>query len=192
MAPMGYTKIAEIDLRSRRATTREVDEKLAYEYLGSRGWAASIIFEKVSLKTKPLDPRNVLVVAAGPLTVPNFPGGSKTTFASVSPQTGIYGDSNVGGLFGHRMRQAGFDALVIEGASKSPVYMTVFDGEIATRDAKDLWGISSDETDRILRERHGEEASVASIGVAGEKLVTFACVNVDWDRTNTRHGQAAR
>ncbi len=192
MAPMGYTKIAEIDLRSRRAITREVDEKLAYDYLGGRGWAASIIFEKVSLKTKPLDPRNVMVVAAGPLTVPNFPGGSKTTFASVSPQTGIYGDSNVGGFFGHRMRKAGSDALVIEGASKSPVYMTVFDGEIAIRDAKDLWGRSSDETDRILRERHGEEASVASIGVAGEKLVAFACVNVDWDRTKTRHGQAGR
>jgi len=192
LAPMGYTKIAEIDLRSRRAVTREVDEKLAYEYLGSRGWAASILFERVPLKTKPLDPKNVLVVAAGPLTVPNFPGGSKTTFASISPQTGIYGDSNVGGFFGHRMRKAGFDALIIEGASKSPVYLAIIDGEISVHDAKDLWGKSSDEVDRILKERHGEDTSVASIGVAGENLVNFACVNVDWDRAKTRHGQAGR
>lgn len=189
---MGYTKIAEIDLRSRRAVTREVDEKLAYEYLGSRGWAASILFERVPLKTKPLDPKNVLVVAAGPLTIPNFPGGSKTTFASISPQTGIYGDSNVGGFFGHRMRKAGFDALIIEGASKSPVYLAIIDGEISVHDAKDLWGKSSDEVDRILRERHGEDTSVASIGMAGENLVNFACVNVDWDRAKTRHGQAGR
>ena len=188
----GYTNIAEVDLNSRRVTTREVDEKLAYEYIGGRGWAASIIFERVSLKTKPLDPKNVLIVAAGPLTVPNFPGGSKTTFASISPQTGIYGDSNVGGFFGYRLKKAGFDAVIIGGASRSPVYLAVTDGEIVIHDAKDLWGKSSDEVDRILREKHGEDASVASIGLAGENFVTFACVNVDWDRAKTRHGQAGR
>lgn len=192
MPPMGYSKIAEVNLGSQKVTTRDVDDKLAYEYIGSRGWAASIIFERVSLKTKPLDPKNVLVVAAGPLTVPNFPGGSKTTFASISPQTGIYGDSNVGGFFGHRLRKADFDALIIEGASKSPAYLTVIDGEITINDGKGLWGRSSDEVDRLLKEKHGEDSSVASIGIAGENLVTFACVNVDWDRAKTRHGQAGR
>ena len=192
MTLKGYSKIAEVDLTSRKVVSREVDEKLAYEYLGGRGWAASTIFERVSLKTRPLDPKNIIVVAAGPLTVPNFPGGSKTTFASISPQTGIYGDSNVGGFFGHRLRKAGFDALVIEGASKKPVYLSVIDGKIAVDDAGELWGKSSSEADHTLRGKHGEEASVASIGVAGENLVTFACVNIDWDRTKTRHGQAGR
>lgn len=192
MSPLGYTKIAEIDLRSRKTTTKEVDENLAYEYIGGRGWAAAIIFERVSLKTRSLDPKNILVVAAGPLTVPNFPGGSKTTFASISPQTGIYGDSNVGGFFGHRLRKAGFDALIIEGASKTPAYLTVIDGEIAINDAKDLWGKSSDKVDRILMEKYEEDSSVASIGIAGENLVSFACVNVDWDRAKTRHAQAGR
>ena len=192
MPLMGYTKIAEVDLGARKTATRDVDEKLAYEYLGSRGWAASIIFERVSVKTKPLYPKNVLVVAAGPLTVPNFPGGSKTTFASISPQTGIYGDSNVGGFFGHRLRRAGYDALIISGASKNPVYLSVIDGDVAINDAGDLWGKNSNEADRLLREKHGEDSSVASIGVAGENLVNFACVNVDWDRAKTRHGQAGR
>jgi len=189
---MGYSKIAEIDLASRKIATRDVNEKLAYEYLGGRGWAASIIFERISVKTKPLDPKNVLVVAAGPLTVPNFPGGSKTTFASISPQTGIYGDSNVGGFFGHRMKKAGFDALIISGASRTPVYLSAIDGEIAINDAKDLWRKSSRDVDHLLVEKHGEDVSVASIGIAGENLVAFACVNVDWDRTKTRHAQAGR
>ena len=188
----GYSKIAEIDLTSRKVTTKEIDETLAYEYLGGRGWAASTIFDRVSVKTKPLDPKNLLVVAAGPLTVPNVPGGSKTTFASISPQTGIYGDSNVGGFFGHRLRRAGFDALIIGGASRKPVYLSIVEGEIAVNDASDLWGKNSNEVDRILREKHGEGSSVASVGVAGENLVTFACVNVDWDRPKTRHGQAGR
>jgi aldehyde:ferredoxin oxidoreductase len=192
MPLMGYTKIAEIDLGARKVVTRDVDEKLAYEYLGSRGWAASIIFDRVSVKTKPLEPKNLIIVAAGPLTVPNFPGGSKTTFASVSPQTGIYGDSNVGGFFGHRMRKAGFDALIIGNAARTPVYLSVIDGEIAVNDAKDLWGKSSSEVDRVLRERHGGDCSVASTGVAGENLVTYACVNIDWERDKTRHGQAGR
>lgn len=192
MPLMGYQKIAEVDLGARKIATKDVDEKLAYEYIGSRGWAASIIFERVSVKTRPLDPKNLLVVAAGPLTVPDFPGGSKTTFASISPQTGIYGDSNVGGFFGHRLRKAGFDALIITGASKNPVYLSVIDGDIAVNDARDLWGKSSNEVDGLLREKYGEESSIASIGVAGENLVTFACVNVDWDRSKTRHGQAGR
>ncbi len=192
MPLMGYTKVAEVDLAARKIATKDVDEKLAYDYVGSRGWAAEIIFERVSLKTKPLDPKNLLVVAAGPLTVPNFPGGSKTTFASISPQTGIYGDSNVGGFFGHRLRKAGFDALIISGASKNPAYLSVIDGGIAINDAGDLWGRGSSEVDRILRDKHGEDSSVASIGVAGENLVSFACVNVDWERSKTRHGQAGR
>lgn len=192
MALVAYTKIAEIDLGTRKVVTKDVDEKLAYEYVGSRGWAARIIFERVALKTKPLDPKNLLVVAAGPLTVPNFPGGSKTTFASISPQTGIYGDSNVGGFFGHRMRRAGFDALVVSGAAKNPVYLSIIEGQIAINDAKSLWGRSSSEADRLLRERHGEDCSVASIGIAGENLVSFACVNIDWARGKTRHGQAGR
>ncbi len=192
MPLMGYTKIAEVDLGARKISTRDVDEKLAYDYLGSRGWAASIIFEGVSVKTRPFDPKNVLVVAAGPLTVPSFPGGSKTTFASISPQTGIYGDSNVGGFFGHRLRRAGYDALIIRGASKNPVYVSVIDGDIAINDARDLWGRSSNDADRVLSEKYGEDCSVASIGVAGENLVTFACVNIDWGRAKTRHGQAGR
>jgi len=192
MPLMGYTKIAEVDLGTKKVATQDVDEKLAYEYIGSRGWAARIIFERVSVKTKPLDPKNILVVAAGPLTVPNFLGGSKTTFASVSPQTGIYGDSNVGGFFGHRLRKAGIDALIISGASKKPAYLLIMEGDIAIKDAADLWGKSSSEVDRALTERHGDESSVASIGVAGENLVSFACVNVDWNRAKTRHGQAGR
>lgn len=188
----GYSKIADIDLTSRKVTTRDVDEKLALEYLGGRGWAASIIFDRVSVKTKPLDPKNVLVVATGPLTIPRFPGGSKTTFASISPQTGIYGDSNVGGFFGHRLRRAGYDALIVSGASKNPAYISITDDEITINDAKDLWGKSSRDADHLLRMKRGEDVSVASIGIAGENLVNFACVNVDWDRDKTRHGQAGR
>jgi len=188
----GYTKVADIDLTGQEVTTRDVDERLAYDYIGGRGWAASIIFDRVSAKSKPFDPENVIVAAAGPLIVPYFPGGSKMTFASISPHTGIYGDSNVGGFFGHRLRKAGFDALIIGGASSSPIYLSIIDGRPSINDAKDLWGKSSEETDRLLREKHGEDASVASIGVAGENLVTFACVNVDWSRDKTRHGQAGR
>lgn len=192
MPLMGYTKVADIDLTSQKVTTKDVDERLAYDYIGGRGWAASIIFNRVPVRSKPFDPENVIVATVGPLIVPYFPGGSKMTFASISPHTGIYGDSNVGGFFGHRLRKAGFDALIIGGVSKNPAYLSIIDGNLSINDAKDLWGKSSEETDRLLRERHGEDASVASIGIAGENLVTFACVNVDWCRDKTRHGQAGR
>ena len=188
----GYTRVATVNLTQDSVSIREVDEKLAYDFIGGRGWAAKMLFE-VPRKVGPFDPENPLIVAAGPLTLEGYPPfGSRTTFAAISPATGSYGDSNVGGFLGLRMRKAGYDALVITGTAKDPKYVVVNNDDVEIRDAGELWGKGSRLTDEIIRSECGEDFSVASIGPAGEKLVKFACINVDWDRKRTRHGQAGR
>jgi len=187
----GYGKIAEIDLSDERIEVREPDERMVEDFIGGRGWGAYLVFKELDGIVHGTHPSNVLVIATGPLAATGFLGGCKTSFAAISPQTGIYGDSSVGGYFGYMMRKAGFDALIIRGAASQPSYILVEDGSVEIRDASNLWGLGSKEADARLRERHGS-CSIASIGVAGEKLVSYASVNVDWGMRERRHSQAGR
>jgi len=187
----GYGKIAEIDLSGDRIEAREPDERLIQDFIGGRGWAAYAIFKNLDGILHGTHPSNVLAIATGPLAATGFLGGCKTSFAAISPQTGIYGDSSVGGYFGYMMRKAGFDMLVIRGAASQPSYLLIDDGSVEIVSDPGLWGLSSREADERLRSRYGD-CSIASIGVAGEKLVNFASINVDWGMRERRHSQAGR
>ncbi|MCD6312347.1 MAG: aldehyde ferredoxin oxidoreductase family protein [Thaumarchaeota archaeon] len=187
----GYGKLAEIDLERGNIETYEPDERLAYDFIGGRGWAAYLIYKSLDEIVHGTHPSNVLVIATGPLAASGFLGGCKTSFAAISPQTGIYGDSSVGGYFGYMMRRAGFDALVIRGRASSPSYLLVEDERIEVIEDSNLWGLSSKEVDQKLREKYGN-CSIASIGIAGEKLVSYASINVDWGLKERRHSQAGR
>ena len=187
----GYGKIAEVDLTEGRVRVSDPDERLIRDFIGGRGWCAQIIFENLEGIIHGTHPSNVLVVATGPLAATGFLGGCKTSFAAISPQTGMYGDSSVGGYFGYMMRRAGFDALVIRGRASAPSYLLVDDGGVEVIEDQGLWGMSSKDADRALREKHGD-CSVATIGVAGEKMVVYASINVDWGVRERRHSQAGR
>ena len=58
-------------------------------------------------------------------------------------------------------------------------------------DAGDVWGKTVDETDALLRDRHGQDAVVACIGPAGEKLSRIAAVINDTGRAAGRSGVGA-
>jgi len=188
----GYGKIAEIDLSSGKIDVREPDERLAYDFIGGRGWAAHLIFKHLDEIVHGTHPSNVLVVATGPLAATGFLGGCKTTFAAISPQTDLYGDSSVGGYFGYMMRKAGFDALIIRGRASEPSYLLVEDGRIEVVEAPELRKLNSKEVDEKLRGEYGRICSIASIGIAGEKMVNYASINVDWGLKERRHSQAGR
>lgn len=148
----GYGRIAEVDLGRGGVEIYEPDERLAYDFIGGRGWAAYLIYKNLDKIIHGTHPSNVLVIATGPLAASGFLGGCKTSFAAISPQTGIYGDSSVGGYFGYMMRRAGFDALVIRGRADLPSYLLVEDERIEIIEGSSLWGLSSKEADQKLRE----------------------------------------
>ncbi|MCD6420836.1 MAG: aldehyde ferredoxin oxidoreductase family protein [Thaumarchaeota archaeon] len=187
----GYGKIAEIDLAEERVSVYEPDERLVSDFIGGRGWCAYFIYKNLDRIVHGTHPSNVLVIATGPLAATGFLSGCKTSFAAISPQTGIYGDSSVGGYFGYMLRRAGYDALIIRGAAKEPCYLLVEDETIEIVHDPGIWGLSSKEVDGKLREKHGN-CSIASIGIAGEKLVSYASINVDWGLRERRSGQAGR
>ena len=83
----------------------------------------------------------------------------------------------MGGQFAAELKYAGYDAIGIEGKADKPVYLWIDDDQVELRQAKHLWGKTTWEADRMIREELGDpEIKVAAIGPAGERLVRFSCI----------------
>jgi aldehyde:ferredoxin oxidoreductase len=160
--------------------------------VGGRGFGAKLLHDQLSKISDPLGPENLLVVAPGPLTGLYLPGAAKTALVSLSPQTGIYGDSNMGGNFGTEIRMAGYDALAITGRADQLSYLWIDGDEVQVVPAPHLKARRALEAEGMIKEElRSEEVRVASIGPAGENLVAFASVNCDWSRNAGRCGMGA-
>ena len=181
-----------IDLSRKRFWVDDRRE-LFEEYLGGVGVASKILMEECPKNADPLGPENVIVFAVGPLNG-LFPLASKTVACFKSPLTGFYGESHAGGRSAIAIRQAGYGAIVIKGASEKPVYVAVHGRRVSFRDASALWGLRNSITvGRVLREIE-EGAGVRTImriGVAGENLVSYASVNTETYRHFGRLGLGA-
>jgi len=187
-----HFRILSVDLHRGQAKVVPFGEQFALKYIGGRGFGAKLLWDQLPKITDPLGPENLLVVAPGPLTGLYLPGAAKTALVSLSPQTGIYGDSNMGGNFGAEIRMAGYDALAILGRAEQLSYLWIDGDEVQVVPAPHLAGKRALEAEGMIKEElRSEEVRVASIGPAGENLVVFASVNCDWSRNAGRCGMGA-
>ena len=196
-------KILRVNLTTETIETLPIDEEIAKKYIGGKGYAVYLLYKylkEYELKginpkdIDPLGPENVVIFATGPGTgVKGFPSpGRYHVMALKSPLTGSIGSANSGGEWGPYLKFAGYDMVIIEGASEKPVYISIVDGEAKINSASDLWGKNVFDTVRILSERvGGEKTSVACIGPAGENLVYMACIMNDEHRAAGRTGLGA-
>ncbi len=177
--------ILDVDLTTRTHRVRELTQEMADKWLGGTGLGAHLLWEEQVYKVDPLEPDNVMVFGSGPFAGTNVPLSNRFGVCAKSPLTGIWGEAECGGHWSNDLKKAGFDALIVRGRASGPVYLWIHDGEVETRDAAHLWGTDTFEAhDRIREEvgttgRRGQEAGVACIGPAGEKLVRFAAIMVD-------------
>ena len=186
------SRVLYIDLEHRKFWTRDRRD-LFEEWLGGTGVAIQLLKEELPRDADPLSPKNVIVFAVGPLTA-TYPFGSKTVAVFRSPLTGNLGESHAGGRSATSIRLAGYGAIVIKGASDTPIYLVVDESGVYFRDASALWGITSTLTvGRILREATLGQGyrSIMRIGKAGEKLVRYAAVMTETYRHFGRLGLGA-
>ncbi len=185
-------KVLEIDLSTRTAAVSSADGS---PWLGGRGMATKLLFDRVDPARDPLGPDNVVAIAMSPLTGTKAPTAGRGHAAFKSPLTGGLGSSNSGGQWGRLLKAAGCDALVIGGRAAAPAYLSVAEGiegpAVEFHDAGDLWGLSVHEASTVLKERHGRGCSVLGIGPAGENLVPFASLMNDLNRAYGRGGPGA-
>jgi len=190
-------RILRVNLTDGKSSTEVLSEGDARMFLGGRGLAIKLLYRELKPGIDPLGPLNKLVFATGPFAATGFPLNSRWLVAAKSPLTGIWGEALCGGSFAVQLRKAGYDALVVEGATNSPVYINIMDDDIEIRDASKLWGKLTLETevaiahDLGLKERREDNPAVVCIGPAGERLVKIAAVMHTAHRAAGRTGLAA-
>ena len=186
----GYTgKIARVNLTSK--TVSEIPTEKYVEFGGGHGIGSAIFFDLVGdqLPFEAFDPRNLIIMIASPFSGTNVPGSGRCEVQGLGPMLypiEWFGHSNFGGRFTSQLKHAGWDGIVVEGASSSPCWINIMDDRITIEDGKDIWGMDTwDTQDEIARRvipdlKHGEWAEVGDeryttqvpavvcCGVAGE------------------------
>jgi aldehyde:ferredoxin oxidoreductase len=149
------------------------------DFLGSRGIAHKIVWDEYPQPVDPFDPRNPLMVFPGALTGTVSPYSGRTIVCTFSPQAFPYHwftRSSIGAHFGGELKRAGYDGLVITGASASPVRILIRDDEVSILPAEDLWGQDALDTLAELESAEGKGARSLAIGQAGEHLSRIATI----------------
>ncbi len=173
-------KYLRIDLTTRTWREETISEADVQQWLLGSGYAAHLFHQEMSPDLDPLAPNASLYIFNGLLVGTFAPTASRTSFCGRSPLTGIWNESNVGHHWGAELRFAGYDGLVITGASETPVYLYIngIDGSVEFRDASHLWGQNWFEAGDAMLAETDPKAQVAGIGAAGENLVKMAGIMV--------------
>ncbi len=185
-------KILRVNLSNEKVVQKPLDKDLTLNFLGGRGINVKLLHDELKFGIDPLGPENILIFGTGPLTGTTGPSAGRYNVTALSPLTGILGDSNSGGFFAPELKYTGFDHLLINGKAKKPMYLWINDDEVEFKDAVDIWGKDTWETQKIIREELGDqEIQMACIGPAGEKLVRFANVRTGLKNSAGRTGMGA-
>ncbi|TCN26863.1 aldehyde ferredoxin oxidoreductase family protein [Mesobacillus foraminis] len=180
-----------VDLTERSVGYREINEEDAKKYIGGRGLGVKYVLDN-GPEVEPLSEDNLLCFMTGPVTGSRSSMSGRLAVVTKSPLTGTVTDSHIGGWTAARLKWAGVDNVIFKGKSDKPVYLFIEDGKAELRDASALWGKSTRQTVKAMKDEHGEEnLSVMTIGQAGENQVRFSAFINEHDRAAGRGGTAA-
>ena len=198
----GYAgQILRLNLTGRQVSTIPTTD---YEqWGGGHGMGAAIFFDLVPDKTiDGFDPANVVTIMTSPLCGTLVPAaGGRTEVQGIGVQSypiGWFTRSNFGGRFSAMLKYAGWDGIVVEGASDTPVWIDIRDGDVQIRDCAELslWGTDTWECQQSIWNyvsgggSYGDwfgpggqggglttqRPAVLAIGPAGENLSRVACL----------------
>ncbi|MCB1621738.1 MAG: aldehyde ferredoxin oxidoreductase family protein [Thiothrix sp.] len=187
---MGWTqKILRVNLTDGSVKSEPLNREWAHDYLGQRGLATRYFVAEVDPGVDALGPDNKMIMATGPLTGTMASTGGRYSVICKSPLTGAIACSNSGGFLGAEMKNAGWDMIIFEGRSPTPVYLYVENDRAELRPADDLWGKSVWETDELLHKKHQDpQLRVATVGRAAEAGCLYSAIINDLHRAAGRSG----
>ncbi len=183
-------KLARINLSTGEIKVEQLDMELATKFIGGRGLGTKMLYDEGVATVDPLSEDNKLIYITGPMTGTASPTAGRYMVVTKSPLTGMIASSNSGGVWGAKLKYAGWDALIVEGKASEWTYINVVDDKIELLSAKDYVGMMSEEADEKLKEAH-PGCHVLNIGPAGEHLSLLAAIMNDKDRAAGRSGVGA-
>ncbi|MCD4724674.1 MAG: hypothetical protein K8R63_07500, partial [Bacteroidales bacterium] len=199
----GYTdKVLYINISDNEIREKPVPAKMKEKFIGGKGYGLRLLWDATRPDTKWDDPENEINICSGPIGgITQYSGAGKSICVSISPQTNIPIDSNVGGFFGPFLKFSGFDALELQGKSKNDIMIyidginhtvEIFEAPLEPMDSHELVDIltgmfADDDKDK-------KNIAVVSTGEAAEHSV-FGMLNFsfyDPKRKKVRMKQAGR
>jgi aldehyde:ferredoxin oxidoreductase len=182
----GWTgKTLRVNLSIRRISTEDTVARYK-DYLGGTGFGYKVLWDEVPAKTGCYDEANKIIIATGPLTGTSAPTSGRTSITCIYPAAypvELVASGHMGGHWGAELKYAGWDAIIIEGKSEKPVYLSIVDAKVEIKDASHLWGSGTYRTAASLCQEMGPETQVAAIGQAGENLVRMASVQCSYEHS---------
>ncbi|MFA5316453.1 MAG: aldehyde ferredoxin oxidoreductase C-terminal domain-containing protein [Dehalococcoidales bacterium] len=182
-------KILRVDLSKKVSTTEPTAPYIPF--VGGRGINVKIMFDEVGPEVAPFDPENRIIFGPGVLTGTPAPTGSRMKITTMCAN-GLIGSGGVGEALGAEIRFAGYDNIIVQGKLDKPGYIYINDDVVEFRDASHIWGKETGETRKAIKDEIGDQGvQVASIGQAGENMVSFACIKTGVFTTAGRGGMGA-
>jgi aldehyde:ferredoxin oxidoreductase len=187
---MAWTRnVLRVNLTNGTITNEPLNMQWANDYLGQRGLATKYLTEEIDPKCDALSPENKMIMTTGPLTGTMVSTAGRYSVVTKSPLTGAIACSNSGGYLGNEMKNAGWDMVIFEGKSPTPVYLYIENEKAELRSAEDLWGKSVWEVDGLLHTKHQDPLlRIAAVGRAAEKGCLFSAIVNDLHRAAGRSG----
>ncbi len=187
---MAWTEnVLRINLTTGICQKEPLNMEWAELYLGQRGLASKYLAEEIDPTIDALSAENKIIMATGPLTGTMAATGGRYSVITKSPLTGAIACSNSGGFIGAEIKNAGWDMIIFEGKSESPVYLYLENDKAELLPADDLWGKSVWDTDAELHQRYQDPLlRIATIGRSAEQGCLYAGIINDLHRAAGRSG----
>jgi len=186
-----FNQLLRINLTYQKSTVEPIPESVLRSYLGGKGLGSYLLLKENPPRIDPFSSENRLIITLGPLADTPFYGSSRYSVFTKSPQTGIYSESYSGGKITLALSRTGYDAIIIEGISKRPIFLEISDQEVVFHSASSLWGKETYEAEEAILKKVGKDSGAVVIGPAGENLVKFAVIESEHGRSLGRAGIGA-
>ncbi|MDR0499590.1 MAG: hypothetical protein LBH03_07680 [Holophagales bacterium] len=177
-----YINVSTLEIKEQPVTQTMKDI-----FIGGRGFGLWQLWHAVTPKTRWCDPENEIIISPGPMSgITQYPGSGKSIVVTISPQTEIPIDSNVGGYFGPLLKFSGYDFLEIQGKSEKDILIFI-DGQNGTVSIEEcpLEPLDSHILAELLTEMYAENEadkvniSVVSAGSAADNSL-IGMLNFSW------------
>ena len=187
---MAWTKkLLRVNLTEGRISEEALNMEWAAEYIGQRGLGTRYLVAETDPKCDPLGPDNKLIFATGPLTGTPVSTGGRYSVITKSPLTGAVACSNSGGFIGAELKSAGWDMIICEGKSPSPVMLHIVNDKAELVAADDLWGKTVWETDKLIHDKYQDaQMRIAAVGRSAEAGCLYSAIVNDLHRAAGRSG----
>ena len=169
--------VLKVDLSAEAAERLLLEEALLRRYPGGSGLGTALLLQEGAAEADPLSPEGAIAFVFSPLVGSPLTTSAKFAVVSKSPLTGRINDSLASSGFAIAGKKTGVDAILITGRCTELSVLIIDNGTIRIEPAGQLRGMSTSQTERLLREHYGREYETAVIGPAGEAGVRFATIS---------------